>query len=157
MTFRNWVIEILLSYFLIFIHGWHFKTKPLSYRPDQEWVAVNFVILWQYQFFKIVHNVTWTIAVATSSTHDCQQSWLLIPLLKSTCFVSNYLWFITLKSIHLEVNIVNLWQIEAGWWILGIVAFCHFAWPTFWKWHQGSHIFTNCHSWYVYLLERHTF
>ena len=29
-------------------------------------------ILWQYQFFKIVHNVAWTIGVAPSSTHDCQ-------------------------------------------------------------------------------------
>ena len=28
--------------------------------------------LWQYQFFKIVHNVAWTIAVAPSSTHYCQ-------------------------------------------------------------------------------------
>ena len=27
---------------------------------------------WQYQFFKIVHNVAWTIALTPSSTHDCQ-------------------------------------------------------------------------------------
>ena len=49
-------------------------------------------------------------------THDCKQSLPLRTFLKNTSFVYNEVRFITLKIIHLEVNIWNLLQIEAEWW-----------------------------------------
>ena len=112
--------------FPLLICNWHFKTYPESYvspkshynhyhlscRLNQIWEAVNFYD--KTNSFKIVHNVTWTIVVAAISTHDCLQSWHLRPSLRSTSSVSNKVISITFKNIHLEVNIVNLWQIQAG-------------------------------------------
>ena len=55
-------------------------------RPDQELVAGDFFI---FVTVLIVHDVTCTIVMDAIITHDCQQSWLLRPLLKNTSFMSN--------------------------------------------------------------------
>ena len=47
-------------------------------------------------------------------------------LLKSKLFVTNLLRLITFKTIFLEVNIANIWQIKAEVWKFLILAFCHF-------------------------------
>ena len=54
---------------------------------------------------------------AAISGHDWQSFWISRQTLKSTLYVTtNLLKCITLKNIHLKVNIVNLWQIGARWW-----------------------------------------